>query len=205
MAAALKRLLDIAGAVSGLVLLAPLLAVVAALVRLTMGPPVLFRQERTGRGGRPFVLFKFRTMRDGPGSDGERLTRFGRLLRRTSLDELPQLWNVLRGDMSLVGPRPLPTEYTPYYTARERLRLTVRPGLTGLAQLNGRNLAPWDRRLADDVRYVEGWSLWLDCRLLLRTVRRVLWDSEVVVDPCSVMLKLSEERRPRRVGDGELT
>jgi len=169
-----KRLLDVAAAAIGLIALSPLLAAVAALTWLRMGRPVLFRQWRTGRDGHPFRLVKFRTMEPGPGPDHERLTPFGRWLRRTSLDELPGLWNVLVGQMSLVGPRPLPTRYVERYSARQARRHAVRPGITGWAQVNGRNLLSWEERLALDVWYVEHWSLGLDLWILARTVGSVV-------------------------------
>jgi sugar transferase EpsL len=196
----IKRVFDVVAALAGLVVLAPLLAIVAAAIRLTMGRPVLFRQVRPGYAGRPFTLVKFRTMREASGPDGrpladaERLTRLGRFLRATSLDELPQLWNVLTGELSLVGPRPLLTRYLPYYTERERLRLTVRPGITGWAQVRGRNHAPWDQRLGDDAWYVENWSLGLDLLILLKTVQIVLLGRGVVVAPTEAMRDLDEER-----------
>jgi lipopolysaccharide/colanic/teichoic acid biosynthesis glycosyltransferase len=176
----LKRLLDLCGAAVGLVVTVPLLVFTATTVRLRMGPPVLFRHKRVGRDGRVFTLLKFRTMvdeRDGEGRlrpKAQRITPVGRLLRRFSLDELPQLWNVLKGEMSLVGPRPLPPAYLPAYTERERLRLAVRPGLTGWAQVNGRGDLMFSRRFALDSWYVENWSLWLDLRILLLTIPRVL-------------------------------
>ena len=175
-----KRLVDVAGACAGLVVLSPLLLAAALAVRLRLGSPVLFAQERPGLGGRPFTLRKFRTMtaaRDASGAllpDGMRLTRLGRLLRATSVDELPELWNVLRGDMSLVGPRPLLTRYLGRYTPAEARRHDVRPGLTGWAQVNGRNASTWDERLRLDTWYVDHWSPWLDLRILLRTVAVVL-------------------------------
>ena len=169
-----KRLVDIGGALAGLLIAALPMAVIAGLVRRSMGRPVFFRQVRPGRGGRPFTLVKFRTMRAGDGPDSERVTRLGRFLRRTSLDELPELWNVLRGDMSLVGPRPLLVEYLDRYTPREARRHDVRPGLTGLAQVAGRNAVSWDDRVELDVRYVETHSLGLDLRILGRTVLVVL-------------------------------
>ncbi len=174
-----KRAIDIVAAGVGLVLLAPALAILAIGIRRSVGTPVLFRQERPGLGGRPFTLLKFRTMtdtRDADGRllpDGDRLTRFGRLVRSLSLDELPQLWNVLRGDMSLVGPRPLLMEYLARYTPEQARRHEVRPGITGLAQVNGRNATGWDDRLAMDVAYVDGRSLSLDARLLWRTFFKV--------------------------------
>jgi sugar transferase EpsL len=172
----LKRTLDVVVAALLLVVLSPVLAVVALAVAVHMGRPVLFRHVRPGRDGRPFALLKFRTMRDAVGPDGaplpdaERLTRLGRLLRATSLDELPELWNVLRGDMSLVGPRPLLVAYLPHYTPTEARRHEVRPGITGWAQVNGRNDLPWDDKLALDVWYVANRTLWLDVRILLRTL-----------------------------------
>lgn len=148
-----KRALDLLGATLALLLLVPVLLAVAAAVAVALGRPVLFRQERAGRGGVPFTLVKFRSMREGPGTDAERLTRFGRLLRASALDELPQLLNVLRGEMSLVGPRPLPVAYLDRYTPRQRQRLAVRPGLAGVAQAAGRNGVPWEQRLELDAAY----------------------------------------------------
>jgi lipopolysaccharide/colanic/teichoic acid biosynthesis glycosyltransferase len=170
----MKRGLDLVVAVSGMVVLSPVLAAIAIAVRLKMGSPVLFRQVRPGRGGEPFTLLKFRTMRPGPGSDAERMTRLGGFLRRTSLDELPELWNVARGDMSLVGPRPLLLEYLPYYSAEQFRRHEVYPGLTGWAQINGRNATDWPTRLAMDVWYVDHWSFWLDIKIILITIWKVL-------------------------------
>jgi lipopolysaccharide/colanic/teichoic acid biosynthesis glycosyltransferase len=175
-----KRAFDLAVAVPALVTLAPLGLVVGASIRLTMGRPVLFRQPRPGLHERTFHLVKFRTMRDAtdgqgrPLPDDQRVTRLGRFLRASSLDELPELWNVLRGDMSLVGPRPLLVRYLPYYRPDERLRFTVRPGITGLAQVGGRNELPWDERLGLDVRYVRTLGPWTDLRILARTVGAVL-------------------------------
>jgi sugar transferase EpsL len=169
-----KEAMDRLGAAVGLLLCLPLLAAVAVAVRATVGRPVLFRQQRPGRGGRPFLMVKFRTMRPGPGSDAERLTRLGRFLRATSLDELPELWNVLRGEMSLVGPRPLLMRYLERYTPEQRRRHEVKPGLTGWAQVNGRNAVDWDQRFALDVWYVDHWSLGLDLHILARTPGAVL-------------------------------
>lgn len=171
---AAKRAIDIAGSSLGLVVAAAPMAVVALLVRRSMGAPVLFRQVRPGRHGAPFTLVKFRSMRDGEGTDAERTTPLGRFLRSTSLDELPELWNVLRGDMSLVGPRPLLVEYLELYTPRQARRHELRPGLTGLAQVEGRNLLGWEERLESDVRYVDGWSIGGDLRIIVRTVAAVL-------------------------------
>ena len=176
----MRRLLDILIAACGLVLLLPVLAGVALAVRWSMGPPTLFRQRRAGLHGRQFMLVKFRTMRlatdlDGrPLPDEERITRVGEFLRRTSLDELPQLWNVLNGDMSLVGPRPLLPEYLPLYSDEQARRHNVKPGITGWAQVNGRNAISWNRKLALDVWYVDHQSLWLDLKILLMTVKKVL-------------------------------
>lgn len=169
-----KRLLDLALALPGLVLLSPVLLLTALCVRLLLGPGVLFRQVRPGLYGRPFTILKFRTMRAGPGTDAERLTPFGRFLRGTSLDELPELLNVLAGDMSLVGPRPLLMQYLPRYTREQARRHEVPPGITGWAQVNGRNAQTWEERFALDVWYVDNRSLALDLRILARTVLAVL-------------------------------
>ncbi len=176
----MKRLIDVVGAAVGLVVLSPVIAVVAVLVRVKLGSPVLFRQERAGLHGRPFLLTKFRSMTDARGPDGAllpdavRLTRFGAFLRSTSLDELPELVHVLRGEMSLVGPRPLPTAYLERYSARQSRRHEVLPGLTGWAQVNGRNTSGWPERFEADVWYVEHRSLLLDLRILWRTLRVVM-------------------------------
>jgi sugar transferase EpsL len=164
----------------GLLALWPLLLLVALAVRIGLGSPVLFVQERPGVGGRPFRLRKFRTMRNATDRDGKplgddkRLTYLGRFLRSCSLDELPELWNVLTGDMSLVGPRPWLMEYLAHYTPEQMRRHEVRPGITGWAQVNGRNAASWEERLRLDVWYVDHWSFWLDLRILLRTVWTVI-------------------------------
>lgn len=174
-----KRLLDVTGSAVGLVVLSPLFAVIALLVRMRMGSPVLFRQRRPGAGGQPFQLVKFRSMRaPGPGEgaqpDEVRLTRFGRWLRSTSLDELPELVNVLKGEMSLVGPRPLLMDYLPLYSADQARRHDVRPGITGWAQINGRNAVSWPDRFRLDTWYVDHVSLGLDLRILMMTVYRVV-------------------------------
>jgi lipopolysaccharide/colanic/teichoic acid biosynthesis glycosyltransferase len=174
-----KRILDAVGAAVLLVVAAPVVGVVAILVRLRLGSPVLFEQQRPGRDGKPFVIRKFRTMLE-PGSalglldDETRLTPFGRTLRSTSLDELPALWNVLRGDMSFVGPRPLLMRYLSLYSEEQSRRHEVRPGITGLSQVSGRNRLGWDERLALDVAYVESRSWWLDVRILAQTIGVVL-------------------------------
>ena len=175
-----KRAFDLVAASVGLIALAPLLGMTALAIRLVLGRPVIFAQRRPGRHGRLFVLYKFRTMSGASAGDGrllpdrERLTRLGRLLRRTSLDELPELVNVIRGDMSLVGPRPLLMEYLPRYTREQARRHDVRPGITGWAQLNGRNTLPWERRFALDVWYVDHQSFRLDTRILVLTVWHAL-------------------------------
>jgi lipopolysaccharide/colanic/teichoic acid biosynthesis glycosyltransferase len=171
-----KRAVDVVVAAVGLVVLALPMAVVAVAVRIGLGRPVLFRQVRPGLQGRPFTLVKFRTMAGTPadGTDEERLTALGRFLRASSLDELPELVNILRGEMSLVGPRPLLVSYLPLYTPEQARRHEVRPGLTGLAQVSGRNATTWEDRLALDVWYVDHRSLWLDLRILVRTVGQVV-------------------------------
>ena len=163
-----KRALDLLGAGLLLLLAAPLMLATMLAVRLALGRPVLFMQQRAGRGGRVFVALKFRSLREGPGEDAERMTRFGRWLRASALDELPQLLNVLRGEMSLVGPRPLLPGYTRRYTQRQATRLRVRPGLAGLAQAAGRNAVPWEQRLELDARYAERVTLRGDLMILLR-------------------------------------
>lgn len=176
----MKRLFDIVLAVLILVVLSPVLALVTFAVRLKLGSPVLFRQARPGINGKPFMLYKFRTMtdeRDVKGnllSDAQRLGPLGQFLRATSLDELPELWNVLKGDMSLVGPRPLLMEYLPLYTKAQARRHEVRPGVTGWAQVNGRNGLSWDERFALDVWYVDNRSVWLDVKILFLTVWKVV-------------------------------
>jgi sugar transferase EpsL len=176
----LKRVLDLVLVVPGIILLSPVLAAVALVVRLTMGRPVLFRQPRSGFHGKPFTILKFRTMneaRDKYGnmlSDDERVTRLGRFLRGSSLDELPELFNVLKGDMSLVGPRPLRTDYLPRYSPEQRRRHDVRPGITGWTQVNGRNTLTWEEKFALDVWYVDNWSLKLDLKILALSAGKVL-------------------------------
>jgi lipopolysaccharide/colanic/teichoic acid biosynthesis glycosyltransferase len=169
-----KRTVDVVLSAAALAVLALPMAIVAVAIRLTMGSPVLFRQQRPGLHGEIFTIRKFRTMRDGPEPDAERITRLGRFLRSTSLDELPELLNVLAGDMSLVGPRPLLVQYLDRYSPEQARRHEVRPGLTGLAQVSGRNAATWEDRLALDVRYVDERSLLLDLRILGRTLKAVL-------------------------------
>jgi sugar transferase EpsL len=175
-----KRAIDLAASAAALVATAPIMLGAAAAIRATMGAPVLFRQERPGLHGKPFTLIKFRTMslaRSASGAllpDGARLTPVGAFLRRTSIDELPQLWNVLRGDMSLVGPRPLLMQYLARYSPEQARRHDVVPGITGWAQINGRNALTWDEKFALDLFYVENQSLWLDAKILARTLLRVV-------------------------------
>jgi lipopolysaccharide/colanic/teichoic acid biosynthesis glycosyltransferase len=177
---AIKAILDRATACVALAMLSPVLAAVAVVIRVRMGSPVLFIQQRPGLHGRPFSLWKFRSMRDAAGRDGrplpdaERLTGLGAFLRSTSLDELPQLWNVLRGDLSLVGPRPLLLEYVPRYTREQARRHDVMPGITGWAQVNGRNAISWEEKFSLDVWYVDNWSIALDLKILAMTAVRVL-------------------------------
>ena len=179
----------------------PVLVVVSLAVLVTDGRPVLFRQVRPGYRTRPFQIAKFRTMREARDAQGrelhdkDRLTSLGHFLRKTSLDELPQLFSVLSGSMSLVGPRPLLTRYLPYYRPEEMKRFALRPGVTGLAQVRGRNLLTWDERLALDVRYHDEVSFWLDARILLETIRVVLFARGVKVLPNLEMADLDEERR----------
>ncbi len=176
----MKRFFDFFAAAAGLFCLWPVLLVVAFLVRRKLGSPVVFSQIRPGLGGKPFRMYKFRTMTDAKGPNGEllpddvRLTPFGRFLRSTSLDELPELWNVLKGEMSLVGPRPLLMEYLPLYTAEQARRHEARPGITGWAQVNGRNAISWEDKFRLDVWYVDHQSLWLDIRILWMTVKKVV-------------------------------
>lgn len=178
--AILKRLLDVVLSGGALVVLSPVLMIVWIAVRRRLGAPALFRQMRPGLNGRPFEMIKFRTMHDALGPDGsplpdsERLTPFGRWLRATSLDELPELWNVFKGDMSLVGPRPLLMEYLPLYTPEQARRHEVRPGISGWAQVNGRNAVSWERKFELDVWYVDRHNLWLDLKIIFMTLRRIV-------------------------------
>lgn len=189
----MKRIFDLLIASFALIVFSPLLLTLMLLVRWKIGSPVFFRQQRTGRYGIPFRLIKFRTMTDECdeyGSllpDKERMTRLGRYLRAFSLDELPELWNVLRGDMSLVGPRPLYIEYLPLYSAEQARRHEVRPGITGWAQINGRNRTDWPERLRMDVWYVDSHSLWLDMKILLLTIAKVLRREGISADGHATM------------------
>jgi sugar transferase EpsL len=175
-----KRTLDFLGSLSALLVFSPLLLLLAALVRFKLGSPILFRQTRPGFRGQPFEMLKFRTMTDQRDANGQllpdekRLPRFGRLLRATSLDELPELWNVLRGDMSLVGPRPLLMQYLERYTPEQARRHDVKPGLTGWAQINGRNAISWEEKFRLDVWYVDHWNILLDLKILFLTVWKII-------------------------------
>lgn len=203
-----KRALDVALSGCALAVLSPVMGVTALLVRQKLGSPVIFCQERPGKDEKIFKLYKFRTMTDARGANGEllpdaqRLTPFGRCLRSTSLDELPELWNILRGDMSIVGPRPLLVKYLPYYTQTERRRHAVPPGLTGLAQVNGRNALRWEDRFAYDVDYVDHISFALDAKIVLMTVGKVLSRSDVAEDTAASEGNLEEIRRKEMTVEG---
>ena len=193
----LKRFFDSVAAGVALLLLAPVLAVVAVLVRLNLGSPVLFCQLRPGLNGKPFRMVKFRTMRDAVDARGhalpdeQRLTRFGQFLRSASLDELPELWNVFTGDMSLVGPRPLLMEYLPLYSPEQARRHEARPGITGWAQVNGRNAISWEEKFGLDVWYVDNQSLWLDMKILFTTVKKVLVRDGISADGEATMTRFT--------------
>ena len=199
----IKRILDILISLTFIVLFSWLYLILVILVRIKLGSPVLFCQERPGYNEKIFKLYKFRTMtdkRDEKGNllpDSERLTKFGSMLRSTSLDELPEMFNILKGDMSLIGPRPLLVEYLPYYTEEERLRHSVRPGLTGLAQVSGRNYLAWDKRLAKDVEYVNHISFIMDVRIIIKTIKVVFKKEDVSVDTNVIEGYLWDERQKR--------
>ena len=199
----IKRILDILISLTFIVLFSWLYLILVILVRIKLGSPVLFCQERPGYNEKIFKLYKFRTMtdkRDEKGNllpDSERLTKFGSMLRSTSLDELPEMFNILKGDMSLIGPRPLLVEYLPYYTEEERLRHSVRPGLTGLAQVSGRNYLAWDKRLARDVEYVNHISFIMDVRIIIKTIMVVLKKEDIAIDTNIVEGNLCDERTRR--------
>ena len=193
----LKRAFDIAASASALVVLSPVLAITAYKVKKELGSPVLFRQTRPGLHGKPFEMIKFRTMKDALDKNGnvlpdsERLTEFGKKLRASSLDELPELWNVLKGDMSLVGPRPLLMEYLPLYNTEQAKRHNVRPGVTGYAQVNGRNSLSWEDKFKLDTWYVEHQSLWLDMKILLKTVKKVIIKDGISAEGEATMTKFT--------------
>lgn len=198
----LKRLIDITASSAALVALSPALAVTAYKVKKDLGSPVLFKQTRPGLNGKPFEMIKFRTMKDATDSNGnllpdsERLTPFGQKLRSTSLDELPELWNVLKGDMSLVGPRPLLMEYLPLYNSEQARRHNVRPGVTGYAQVNGRNAISWEQKFALDTWYVDNQSLWLDFKILAKTVKQVLIKDGISAEGEATMSKFTGSPTP---------
>ncbi|HFU3982111.1 TPA: sugar transferase [Streptococcus suis] len=197
----LKRTLDVVLSFLALIVLSPVILVVAILVRLKLGTPIFFTQERPGKDEKIFKMYKFRTMTDEQDANGQllpdsvRLTPFGKFLRSTSLDELPELWNILKGDMSIVGPRPLLIKYLPYYSEREKFRHSVRPGLTGLSQINGRNCLDWDTRLELDVRYSLNITMWTDIQILLKTVLKVVKREDVVVVDTGTIKDLDIERK----------
>ena len=192
-----KRLFDILASAFGLLLLSPVIVFVAWQIRRKLGSPILFRQIRPGLNGKPFEMIKFRTMRDAfdklgnPLPDSERMTPFGTFLRSSSLDELPELWNVLKGEMSLVGPRPLLMEYLPLYSSEQYRRHEVRPGITGWAQINGRNALSWDEKFEFDVWYVDNQSFWLDLKILLLTVKKVFFREGISADGEATMSKFA--------------
>ena len=206
----MKRLLDILLSLTILIVLSPLLLVLCILVRSKLGSPIFFKQERPGLHEKIFTMYKFRTMtdkRDAEGNllpDKDRLTKFGNLLRASSLDELPEFFNILKGDMSFIGPRPLLVSYLPYYTETEALRHTVRPGLTGLAQVSGRNFLDWDRRLAKDVEYVKGLSFQMDLKVLFLTVKVVFDRSDVAEDTSQAEGNFARIRQERLDRTGRL-
>lgn len=193
----IKRLIDITASGAALVVLSPVLAATAYKVKKNLGSPVLFKQTRPGLNGKPFKMIKFRTMKDAtdkngnPLPDSERLTPFGQKLRSTSLDELPELWNVFKGDMSLVGPRPLLMEYLPLYNSEQARRHNVRPGVTGYAQVNGRNAISWEQKFALDTWYVDNQSLWLDIKILAKTVKQVLIKDGISAEGEATMSKFT--------------
>lgn len=200
----IKRAADFLLSLFALAVLALPLAVLALLVRSKLGSPVLFKQERPGKNGEIFMLYKFRTMTDERDENGEllpdeiRLTKFGKLLRSLSLDELPEFYNILKGDMSFVGPRPLLVRYLPLYSERQAMRHNVRPGLTGLAQVNGRNLLTWEEKFEWDVKYVENISPWLDIKILFQTVLNVLKREGISSDTSATMEEFKGTREAER-------
>ena len=196
----IKRILDIISSLLAIIILSPLLAVTAVLVKTKLGSPVLFKQERPGKDEKIFTLMKFRTMTDERDENGEllpdevRLTKFGKFLRSTSIDELPELFNILKGDMSVIGPRPLLVQYLPFYTEEERHRHDVRPGLTGWAQVNGRNSLDWDHRFECDVEYVKNISLLFDIKIMFSTILKVIGKSDVAEDTNQIEGNFAEIR-----------
>lgn len=196
----MKRLMDIIGASLGLILLSPLIVILWVMIRRRLGAPALFRQTRPGKDGVPFEMIKFRSMKDALGPDGtplpdaKRMTPFGAKLRSASLDELPELWNVLKGEMSLVGPRPLLMEYLPLYSPEQARRHDVRPGVTGWAQINGRNAIDWPQKFALDIWYVENRTLWLDIKIIALTIKKVVKRSDISAAGETTMPKFTGEQ-----------
>lgn len=196
----LKRPMDFILSLMAIIVLSPVLIIVGVLVRVKLGSPVLFKQKRPGLNEKIFTMYKFRTMTDEKDENGEllpdsvRLTKFGRMLRSTSLDELPELFNILNGDMSIVGPRPLLERYLPYYTDTEKLRHTVRPGLSGLAQINGRNNLDWDSRLGLDVEYVQDITFFLDLNIILKTFFKAIKREDITIVDQATLKDLHVER-----------
>ncbi len=196
----IKRILDLILSLMALILLMPLMIIIGILVRINLGSPIIFKQKRPGKNEKIFTLYKFRTMTDKRDIDGNllpdeyRLTKFGKFLRSTSLDELPELINIIKGDMAIVGPRPLLVEYLPYYTEEEKHRHDVRPGLTGLAQVNGRNLLEWDERLKKDLEYINSISVKNDLFIIFRTIINVIKRKDIAVGREHNMLSLNKER-----------
>ncbi|HIT70451.1 MAG TPA: sugar transferase [Candidatus Scatovivens faecipullorum] len=197
----IKRFLDILISLFGLIILSPVFLIVAILVRIKLGSPVFFKQERPGKDEKIFKLYKFRSMSDKKDENGkllpdkERLTRFGKILRSTSLDELPELFNILKGDMSLIGPRPLAVSYLPYYNEKEKHRHDVRPGLTGLAQINGRNALNWEERFKYDIEYVNNITFMNDIKIFFKTFIKVLKKEDIVVRGTGNTIDFDEYRR----------
>lgn len=197
----IKRPMDFILALIGIIVLSPVLLIIAILVRIKLGSPVLFKQGRPGLNERIFTIYKFRTMTNERDENGEllpdsmRLTKFGKFLRSTSLDELPELFNILKGDMSFVGPRPLSVMYLPYYTEEERLRHSVRPGLTGLSQINGRNTVNWEERFAYDIEYVNNITFINDMKIILKTILVVLKREGIVVSGTGKVIDFDEYRK----------
>lgn len=196
----IKRILDLILSLMALIVLMPLMIIIGILVRINLGSPIIFKQKRPGKNEKIFTLYKFRTMTDKRDIDGNllpdeyRLTKFGKFLRSTSLDELPELINIIKGDMAIVGPRPLLVEYLPYYTEEEKHRHDVRPGLTGLAQVNGRNFLKWDERLKKDLEYINSISVKNDLFIIFRTIINVIKRKDIAVGREHNMLSLNKER-----------
>lgn len=197
----IKRILDLILSLMALIVLMPLMIIIGILVRINLGSPIIFKQKRPGKNEKIFTLYKFRTMTDKRDIDGNllpdeyRLTKFGKFLRSTSLDELPELINIIKGDMAIVGPRPLLVEYLPYYTEEEKHRHDVRPGLTGLAQVNGRNVLQWEERFSFDLQYVKNITFKNDMTIIFKTIGKVIKKEDILVGKQQILLDLDEERK----------